>query len=49
VTRFEVSMLGELRQRKPAILESIRGKRELAADTEKELADFLDGFAKSFT
>jgi F-type H+-transporting ATPase subunit alpha len=49
VTRFEVSMLGELRQRKPAILESIRGKRELAADTEKELADFLEGFAKSFT
>jgi F-type H+-transporting ATPase subunit alpha len=49
VTRFEASMLGELRSRQPGILESIRGKRELVADTEKELAAFLDGFAKSFS
>jgi F-type H+-transporting ATPase subunit alpha len=48
VTRFETGMLGELRAKKPAILKAIRDKRELAADTEKELAGFLDGFAKTF-
>jgi len=48
VTRFEAAMLGDLRSRKPAILESIRTKRELAADTEKELSAFLDDFAKTF-
>jgi F-type H+/Na+-transporting ATPase subunit alpha len=48
VTRFEVAMLGELRSKKPEILKSIRDKREVAADTEKDLAAFLDGFAKAF-
>jgi len=48
VTRFEAAMLGELKTQKPAILEAIRSKRELAGDTEKELAAFLDGFAKTF-
>jgi F-type H+/Na+-transporting ATPase subunit alpha len=48
VTRFEAAMLGELKAQKPAILEAIRSKRELAGDTEKELAAFLDGFAKTF-
>ena len=32
----------------PEILAAIRDKREIAADTEKALADFLDGFAKTF-
>src|SRR5579864_3156116 len=48
VTRFETGMLSELRAKKPAILKAIRDKRELAADTEKELTTFLDGFAKTF-
>jgi F-type H+/Na+-transporting ATPase subunit alpha len=48
VTRFEAGMLGELRAKKPEILKAIREKRELAADTEKELTGFLDGFAKTF-
>ncbi len=48
VTRFETAMLGELRSKKPEILKAIRDKRELAADTEKDLSAFLDGFAKTF-
>ncbi|HKW54969.1 MAG TPA: F0F1 ATP synthase subunit alpha [Stellaceae bacterium] len=48
VTRFEAAMLAELRSSKPKILEAIRSKRELAADTEKELSAFLDGFTKTF-
>ncbi len=48
VTRFEAAMLSDLRARKPALLESIRDKREISGDTEKELAAFLEGFAKSF-
>ena len=41
-------MLGELRAKKPEILKSIRDKREVAADTDKDLTAFLDGFAKTF-
>ncbi len=48
VTRFEASMLGELRARAPEILQSIRDQREIAADTEKALTAFLDGFAQTF-
>jgi F-type H+-transporting ATPase subunit alpha len=48
VGRFEAAMLGELKSRKPGILEAIRSKRELAPDTEKELAAFLDEFARAF-
>ncbi|HYL33649.1 MAG TPA: F0F1 ATP synthase subunit alpha [Stellaceae bacterium] len=48
VTRFEAQMLGELRAKAPKILTSIREKRELTPDAEKELAAFLDGFAKAF-
>jgi F-type H+-transporting ATPase subunit alpha len=48
VTRFEAAMLGELRSRMPGILKSIREKRELTGDTEKELAAFLDDFARIF-
>jgi F-type H+/Na+-transporting ATPase subunit alpha len=48
VTRFEAQMIGELRSKAPKILESIRDKRELTPDTEKELVSFLDGFSKSF-
>jgi F-type H+-transporting ATPase subunit alpha len=48
VTRYEAAMLAELRSSKPKILEAIRSKRELAADAEKELSGFLDGFTKTF-
>ncbi|HVA35898.1 MAG TPA: F0F1 ATP synthase subunit alpha [Stellaceae bacterium] len=48
VTRFEAQMLGELRAKAPKILDSIRDKRELSQDTEKELMAFLDGFTKAF-
>jgi F-type H+-transporting ATPase subunit alpha len=48
VTRFEAAMLSELRAKKPEVLKSIREKREIAADAEKELIGFLDGFAKTF-
>jgi F-type H+-transporting ATPase subunit alpha len=48
ITRFEAAMIGEIRARKPNILAAIREKREIAADTEKELTEFLDGFSKAF-
>jgi F-type H+/Na+-transporting ATPase subunit alpha len=48
VNRFEAAMLSELRARQPGLPEAIRTKRELTADIEKELAAFLDGFAKAF-
>jgi F-type H+-transporting ATPase subunit alpha len=48
VNRFEASMLGEIKSRAPQILQAIRDKRELAPDTEKALAAFLDGFAQTF-
>jgi len=48
VTRFEAALLGELRSRKPELLQAIRDKRELTPAIEKELAAFLDDFAKGF-
>jgi F-type H+-transporting ATPase subunit alpha len=48
VTRYEAAMLGEIRSRKGEILASIRDKREVTAETEKELAAFLDAFGKTF-
>ncbi|HEV2161513.1 MAG TPA: F0F1 ATP synthase subunit alpha [Stellaceae bacterium] len=48
VTRFEAQMIGELRAKAPKVLESIRDKRELNQDTEKQLVGFLDGFTKAF-
>ncbi|MDE2164724.1 MAG: F0F1 ATP synthase subunit alpha [Alphaproteobacteria bacterium] len=48
VTRFEAQMIGELRAKAPKVLESIRDKRELSQDTEKQLVGFLDGFTKAF-
>jgi F-type H+-transporting ATPase subunit alpha len=48
VNRFEAAMLSELRQRQPGVPEAIRTKREISAEIEKELATFLDGFAKAF-
>jgi F-type H+-transporting ATPase subunit alpha len=48
VNRYEAAMLSELKAKKPEILKSIRDKRELVSDTEKDLAGFLDSFAKTF-
>jgi F-type H+/Na+-transporting ATPase subunit alpha len=48
VTRFEAQMLGEIKAKAPKILDAIRDKRELSADTEKELSAFLDNFTKNF-
>ncbi|HVJ53942.1 MAG TPA: F0F1 ATP synthase subunit alpha [Aliidongia sp.] len=48
VSRFEQAYLGELKARHPEVLESIRTKREIVAETEKTLAGFLENFAKSF-
>jgi len=48
ITRFESQMLGEIKAKAPKILQAIRERRELTADTDKELSAFLDNFAKSF-
>jgi F-type H+/Na+-transporting ATPase subunit alpha len=48
VTRYEAAMLDELRSSAPQILQSIRDKRELTPESEKELQSFLDGFGKTF-
>ena len=48
ITRFDQQMLGELRGKQPEILESIRTRGEIAEDTEKGLAAFLDQFARTF-
>ncbi len=48
VNRYEAALLSDLKAKKPAILQSIRDKRELTADNEKELVAYLDNFAKTF-
>jgi F-type H+/Na+-transporting ATPase subunit alpha len=48
VVRFESSMLGELRAKEPELLAAIRQEREISPAVEKQLGDFLDGFAKTF-
>jgi F-type H+-transporting ATPase subunit alpha len=48
VTRFEASLLAELRAKGLDILASIRDKRELTGDTEEKLKTFIENFAKTF-
>jgi F-type H+-transporting ATPase subunit alpha len=48
VGRFETSMLGELRAKRPELLDAIRDEREISEPTEKGLAEFFDGFARTF-
>ena len=48
VGRFEASLLSELRTAQPQLLAAIRTERELSEPTEKGLAEFLDGFVKTF-
>jgi F-type H+/Na+-transporting ATPase subunit alpha len=45
---FETQLLSEMKAREPGILESIRTDLELKPETDKKLAGFLDGLAKSF-
>jgi F-type H+-transporting ATPase subunit alpha len=48
VTRFEQQMLGDLRAKRPELLEAIRTQGEIADDTEKGLAAAIDEFARTF-
>jgi F-type H+/Na+-transporting ATPase subunit alpha len=48
VGRFESQMLGELRAKKPEVLAEIRDQREISETSEKQLTEFLDGFARTF-
>src|SRR5262245_23472000 len=48
VGRFESMMLSEMRARHPELLSAIRDEHEISQTTEKGLADFLDGFARTF-
>jgi len=48
VTRFEQQLLGELRGKRPELLEAIRTRGEITDETEKGLGAFLDEFARTF-
>src|SRR5271166_2111235 len=46
---FESSMLGEMKAREPALLDTIRTDLEIKPDTENKLTGFMDNFSKSFS
>src|SRR5579883_850377 len=48
VTRFEASLLGELRSRKPQILQSIRDKREISGDIRNKLKAAINEHKQNF-
>ena len=48
VGRFETAMLGEIRARHPELLDAIRAEGEISPAVEKALAEFLDGFVRTF-
>jgi F-type H+-transporting ATPase subunit alpha len=48
VTRFEEQFLSAVRDRGAHILAAIRNDREIKAETEKQLGEFLRDFSKSF-
>jgi len=48
IGRFETLMLGELRAKRPELLDAIRDEREISDPTEKGLVEFFDGFARTF-
>ncbi len=48
ITRFEQSLLGEIRAKHSDILDAIRTERELSAKTEEKLKAVLDQFVKTF-
>ena len=48
VSRFEASMLRELRATHPELLTAIRTEQEISPEVDKALSEFLDGFVKTF-
>jgi F-type H+-transporting ATPase subunit alpha len=48
VSRFEASMLRELRATHPELLASIRAEQEISPEVDKALSEFLDAFVKTF-
>ena len=48
ITRFEASMLRELRAMHPELLEAIRTEQEISPTVDKGLGDFLDTHVKTF-
>jgi len=48
VTRYEITMLGAIRNKGAEILTAIQTDREITEDTESSLKTFLDSFTKSF-
>jgi F-type H+/Na+-transporting ATPase subunit alpha len=48
ITRFERSLLSEMRSKHAPVLTEIREKRELSPDLEKKLVGIMDAFAKNF-
>ena len=48
VGRFESSMLSEVKSAHPELLRAVRDTGEITPEIEKELGDFLDGFARTF-
>ncbi len=48
IGRFESLMLVDLRGKHPELLEAIRNEREISDTTDKGLAEFFDGFARTF-
>ncbi|MCB2100025.1 MAG: F0F1 ATP synthase subunit alpha, partial [Rhodobacterales bacterium] len=49
VTRFEASMLDNIRANGADILEAIRTEKALSDDTNAKLAKFMEAFAKAFS
>jgi F-type H+-transporting ATPase subunit alpha len=48
ITRFEQGLLSEIRAKHKALLDDIRIKGEIAADTQDKLKAAVDSYAKSF-
>ncbi len=48
IGRFEQSMLSDLRAKHPDLLDAVRDEREISDATDKGLAAFFDGFARTF-
>ncbi len=49
VTRFEVQLLAEVREKESDLLDAIRQEKDLSEDSEQKLTAFLDAFAQSFS
>jgi F-type H+-transporting ATPase subunit alpha len=46
---YERQLIGALKSREPALLETIRSEREIKPETDKKLAAFVENFTKSFS